>query len=67
MAESKNIKTTDFNLKEHYKVNSHIFKSNLTLVSGIIVEDVWVNFNKLMMDQEEKIKTRKLFRIDEEE
>lgn len=26
LAESKNIKPADFNLREHYKLNSHIFK-----------------------------------------
>jgi len=26
MAETKNIKMAEFNLKEHYKLNSHIFK-----------------------------------------
>jgi hypothetical protein len=67
LAESKNIKPDEFNLREHYKLNSHIFKQNLTLVSGIVIEDIWVNFNKLMMEQEAKLKEgSQLFRIDED-
>jgi hypothetical protein len=33
-----------FNFHEHYKMNAHIFKSNLQLILNILVDDLWVHF-----------------------
>lgn len=45
IAQQKQVSPRDFNISEHYKLNSHIFKSNLTIISTILIEDIWLKFN----------------------
>jgi hypothetical protein len=40
--------TNSFNIPEHYKMNSHIFKQNLVLITNLIIDDLWVGFNSLL-------------------
>ena len=68
MARNRNYTLKEFNIAEQYKLNSHIFKQNLAVVINIIIDDVWVDFNRLVSAQQFSLDDPKeeLFKIDEE-
>ncbi|KAM3128742.1 hypothetical protein pb186bvf_019154 [Paramecium bursaria] len=64
----KEIPLREFKLTEHYKLNSHIFKSNLQLIINLVVEDIYGQYHKLVTSDEFKLpEPRQLTQIDEEQ
>ena len=41
----------DINVQEYYKINSHIFKSNLQIIVQLIVDDLWIYFTSQLLQK----------------
>lgn len=44
MQQQCQVEDSDLNFSEHYRLNAHIFKSNLQQIVSIMIDDFWLQF-----------------------